>query len=155
MDMTCWSKEKVSSFGQIYFIGYAMMALISSLPETIGRTAFVKQVLIPILIQASLFSQFINSYHWRCFGYFLVGLSSIKFGICFIMLTEVIPLKYQALPSTILEAWITLTTGSYCFFMLYVSRNCFVYMHVFNALYLITCILVIAFVVESPRWLIL
>ena len=140
---------------QAYFIGMNLGFLNTYLAHALGRKKLIFLVLQPLGILGFTLCLSIKNYWCLWVGFFLMGVSKSKQSTSMNYGTEQMH-SSRSVYNTITYMVIEITSQSVlCLYLLFVSRDAIAYLWFWNIVGIISTILAIFYLNETPQWFIM
>ena len=141
MDLMCVDRTTINWIGTVHFIAFGFAGLILwKLPDKLGCRTTMTIILVP-------------SYWVRLIAFAVMGLAQLKTNICYTWLFSIVHTSNKSSVCSFLNAFDTSTMLTTCLYFQFISREWFWLYLVMTVLASMSFIILMAFVPESPRWL--
>ena len=154
--MLCWSKSEISFVGQMFFIGSALSIILIWGPESMGRSGFVKKVIIPMQVAVHFLEVlFPLNYALNCLAYFIYGLVKIGNLVNIQNCTEQLPASHLSIISGFIFLLQTAAVFLFSAYIQTLANDAVQYVHAYGYLALVMALGFVLVASESPKWLLM
>ena len=151
-DMLCWHEKDIAFIAQMSYVGYSCTILLSYGSEKLGRSKFIKVVILPLLCLHHAFEVLIpHNYKVNLLTFFLLGVTRVRIGNLIINCQEQFPPNKAGIASGFCYLLDTMTIFLFCFFMKFVTVNAIAYINAFGLVCLLMGAIFVGFAAESPK----
>ena len=155
-DMLCWDENDIAYIAQTYYTGYSFSILLSYFSEKLGRSMFIKVVILPMLwVHHALEVLMPYDYKINLLTFFILGLTRIRIGNLIINCQEQSPSNKSGIASGFCYLLETMTIFLFCFFMKFVTKDAIAYTNVFGYVCIALGAFFMWFAAESPKQLVI
>ena len=154
MDLMCYSPLKYLSMLSWFFVGYGIGIILFFLPDLLGRRYMMMRCLIPVNLWVMYVGTFSKNLELIKIASFVHGFFHIKNTLCYTHNVELVPDKYKTLVCTCINAFNCSEYMVLGIFYQFIEPNTDKLLILYFLIGILACILYMAFIPESPFWLI-
>jgi len=155
MGLMCVDQNKVSMIVTCYFLAYGFAGLfLFPLPDKLGC-----KKTMAVFAALHLFSQFIiifvPVYTVRLVGFAMMGFCQLKNSVSYVWLFDLVETKHKSIVCGIMNSFDNITMTVLCLYFKFVSRHWTYLFYLLETLGVLSYIVLMLCVPDSPKWLLL
>ena len=153
MDLVCANKVRTNFMISAHYIAQGVSGLLLfALPDLLGRKKTMNCNFF-VYTGAQYLLIFVPTFWARYAGFVLFGLSKMKNSVCYVWISELVPIRHKNSALVSLTSFDSGTLGFLCLYFVLASREWFPIMMVTTLLSTLALLILIVVLPESPIWL--
>ena len=152
LDLMCWETDDVNLIMSFFFLGWGLGVFTILMPDQFGRKNLMK-VVLPLQIFAAYLTCFGESTAVVKTGFFLQGLLHTRITVCNMHSIELVEDQHKPFMSTCINVFDSSMIMVCCVVVKNFCKDMDKVLQVWWLIGSIACVLYLALVPESPRWL--